>query len=121
MQTYRLHADYSRAVSLNLFTAFTQHFTIGQYIYSLGEKKRRAGCYTTARPDRFNAKCRRVLHAVIMVEIYVANISQATLSRLCVPKSPTWKAFVYRRHVTLVIGPHMDTARYFIFYSEMKV
>ena len=27
------------------------------------------------RPDRFSAKCRRVLHAAIMVEIYVANIS----------------------------------------------
>lgn len=32
------------------------------------------------RADRFNAKCRRVLHAAIMVEIYVANISRATLS-----------------------------------------
>lgn len=37
------------------------------------------------RSDRFNAKCRRVLHAAIMVEIYVANISRATLSLPSLP------------------------------------
>lgn len=69
----------------------------------------------TVRSDRFNAKCRRVLHAAIMVEIYVANISSHPFSLARPPdgvRIPT---------TALVIGPHMDIVRYFIFYSEMKV
>jgi len=91
------------------------HFTIGRRIYSPSEKER-CSYDAIARPDRFNAKCRRVLHAAIMVEIYVANISSHPFSPA--RPQPPRMAFVYQRYVALVIGPHMDITQYFIFCRE---
>lgn len=86
MQTYRLGA--SKTVHGSSRRACLQHLcytlqSAGVFIRRAGEERRSRD--TTARPDRFNAKCRRVLHAAIMVEIYVANISGHPFS----PTSPT--------------------------------
>lgn len=84
-----------------------------------------AGGAVTRReqPDRFSAKCRRVLHAAIMVEIYVANISRGH------PFSPRtrplrrriWNVRVHQRRVAVVIGSHMAAARYFKLHGKMEI
>ena len=48
----------------------------GAYLFS---RERPAKPPGTQPPDRFGAKCRRVLHSAIIVEIYVANISRRPL------------------------------------------
>lgn len=81
MRRYRLYAIKKRPDRSvkRIYKRLRYIFTIGTGVFIRQTRRNDAA----VRPDRFNAKCRRVLHAAIMVEIYVANISKPPFPRLC--------------------------------------